>query len=117
MQVKFSKYVEETFTTKGGKEMTKGTLVGNKTGQYDDLVAFTLWNQEAMYTASQLKEGAVIDVKFDIKAREWTKNGVTKYFTDATAFGIDTQQSIPTPQNAPSAPKVEEGEDDDGLPF
>ena len=133
MQVKFEKYIEESGTARSGKPYTKGTIIGKSTDQYKDLVVFTTFDNNIQFEMKDLAPGTLMDVEFNLKSREWTNNGNTKFFTDAVAYRVQVvgsapvssqaaqKQSAPKPETAPVPAddkyNVGQSDEDPDLPF
>jgi hypothetical protein len=100
------------------ENMTKRKFVIKTEGQYPQTLEFECINK-ATESLNFRKVGERVEVKFDIKGREW--NG--KYFVNLQAFAINKEN---TQNQAPTTPSVEEpyapigsntpGDEDD-LPF
>ena len=87
------------------------------------LDAGTKWPQMVPFTVSgdrcerldDFREGETVKVTFNLRGREWSKNGTTKFFGELAAFKIDLvgdKSRGPTPPAGGGSAGVE-----DDLPF
>lgn len=80
--------------------------------EYDNLFYFTMFGEEKVDNFQQYnKKGDKVEVSFNIKCREWTKDGKTSYFTNLDAWKVFKAQ------NEPVAEPLEIPDDGSGLPF
>lgn len=100
---------KEEGTSKAGKEWTKVTFAGETDEEYNNLYAFDVFQGEGKDQVDKFleynKEGAVVNVEFNVQCREWQG----KYFTSLSAW--DIRKSDGVNEDAPSASS------DNGLGF
>lgn len=85
----------------------------NGTNSWIDKVKFQLMNAKCA-ELDKFTEGEEVNVKFNIKGSEYTKDGKTSYFVNLNAWGIDSVGTQSTPQ--PVQPPQPTQQSDD-LPF
>ena len=94
-------------------------------GAYTQLIKFQMV-QNNCEKLDGFNEGDDVKVTFNLRGREYTKDGKTSYFTNLDAWKIDSQSAAPAQQAAPTnapgnfpspndAPPVAQSNDD--LPF
>jgi len=97
----------EKGTSKAGKEWEKQNFVIDTGAQYNPEVCFGLFGSEKIEMLAQHKEGADVDVLFNISSREF--NG--KYYHNIDAWKIESNVQAVNPD-------LNKGdENDDDVPF
>ena len=118
------KFVEksfQTFTKKDGTEGEKAQLVVVvQSGEYENNIAFTIWNGTAMDAVRNIPDNAEVTVQFDVKSRQWKD----KWFTDAVAWNVkyDVLKGVSSPVTAkgfdnPTISDAPIDDPSDDLPF
>lgn len=87
-------------------------------GQYPQLIKFQIVQDRCSMLDSS-KAGDEVKVHFDLRGREYVKNGDTLYFTNLNAWKIEQQsQSVASSQPQPEEfPEDMNQENPDDLPF
>ena len=80
-----------------------------ESGKYQNMIAFDLWKDKTAL-ADEFMVGDIVDVKFDIKSREYSG----KWYTNATAWSVKRRNGGNSePASVDDAPPA----DDSSLPF
>ncbi len=91
------------------------TLDGDS--KYPQLVPMTLTGDNCA-RLDEFREGEHVKVAFNLRGREWTKNGATKFFGENAAFKVDlVGGKVTRPTQGPPVPSGSAGNNDDDLPF
>ena len=103
-----------TGTSSKGDWVKQPIVIGVQNGNYEDMVAIDIWNDQAS-TVSGLPLETEITADVNIKSREY--NG--RWYTEIKAWKIEVKSGIKAPtQYATGVPQQSSNQDDDsGLPF
>ncbi len=96
---------KETGKSKADKEWVKLNFVIETTDKYDNTLAFEIFGEDKVEKFLKYNNvGNDVEVKFNIKTREWNE----KYFTNLSAWSIFSVKG--------TSDVIDEG-DDETLPF
>lgn len=116
-QIKGSVYEvcdEQSFSEKFKK---RDLILEIEDGAYKQILKFQLIN-ERCDLADKLRVGQEVTVHFNLAGRKYEKAGQVSYFTNLTAWRIETDKAAPKPQK--EVKKIDpqyQGFADDDLPF
>ena len=113
----FAGYFTQKFTKKSGETGEIGFVLLHVLGAYPKDVAFKVWKDDIKAKVQNLKHGSQLTVHYDLESRRWEKDGVTKFFTDATAWQIEGGEEQPQEPSQPSQPSRNPEPEEDDLPF
>ena len=106
---------EQSFSEKFKK---RDLIIEVEDGAYKQVIKFQLIN-ERCDLADKLRVGQEVTVHFNLAGRKYEKNGQVSYFTNLTAWRIETGERKPLKEK--EVKKVEPQNDfsdyEDGLPF
>lgn len=103
----------QTGTGKNG-QWKKQDIIVETDGQYPKKVCVSIWGDKI--NESQLKQGAMLNISFDVESREY--NG--RWYTDVKAWKVEPAGAGNSAASGPiDEPHFEEGEMEakDDLPF
>lgn len=111
MGFQISGVVRKVFETKQvSDKFTKREFVIEHGDKYPQLSMFEL-AKDRCSMLDDVNEGDTVSVEFDLRGREWSKGGETKYFNSLNAWKVTV-----TAKGAPRSSPVD-GRGTDDLPF
>lgn len=100
----------QTGTGKTGTPWKKQDFIVETNAQYPKKICISVWGDKV--DASVLKEGALLNISFDVESREY--NG--RWYTDVKAWKVESADKGAVPSSPEPSPD-EAGSNENDLPF